>query len=677
MLTAFDSPISTLPLLSSLTHLSYLTSTSPRIREILTVDGGLERLVYIAAACIELAHNSSGRPTGVAAKCTCMEGIDRINNGTGGASSSTGAVSRTCACLLRRPRGPRFKAFSAYSKRAQGALSTTEARVLLMTYTLALQSLVNVGVRGSEHIRTRVVQAGVLALAVRVLRGFLAERARQAAELASGATMANLMSMLSANHASLVMPSPDSEAEATLPPVTRTPTPDATTLVAEEVFASEAADVERLEDEPQEAEADDVEMEAPSAVRARSATIKSGPSPPTDIVNEVVDMEEDDDAMDVDDDASPPESAGESDGETEADTMAISAPPRQMSPVAGLDETPRPPVRQLPNAAFEGSPISPHIHLVTPAPSTSALALAFRFREDDVLLCLQLLAYLSKYPHVRAVFHEPDKAYDCAPFPRNPDGSPAPQPASEPPADPSKNVFSLVEKFTVRPSPNDRTVQRLPSEIQYWAGVIMRNACRKDESRGGIRQCANMLCGAWEKYPREFAKCRRCRKAKCASTPPSLSTRRSADNPFAQIARRIVSRRHGKAVIAIGARHAIPPISTAVNKLKLAPTPVAPILTRQCPRPFTRLPFVMPPPQQQVGAISMTTTMLSPTAYLLDRRNLVPTSSFVIPPCLATLRRRRHKASAVQSSASIPMMTSSSWASMGRQDWKSRMPRTR
>jgi len=42
----------------------------------------------------------------------------------------------------------------------------------------------------------------------------------------------------------------------------------------------------------------------------------------------------------------------------------------------------------------------------------------------------------------------------------------------------------------------------------------MRNACRKEESRGGIRQCANMLCAKWETFPREFAKCRRCRKAK-------------------------------------------------------------------------------------------------------------------------------------------------------------------
>ncbi|GLB41985.1 putative MYND finger [Lyophyllum shimeji] len=38
---------SPLPLLNSLTHLTYLTSTSPRIREIMTMDGGLERLVRI------------------------------------------------------------------------------------------------------------------------------------------------------------------------------------------------------------------------------------------------------------------------------------------------------------------------------------------------------------------------------------------------------------------------------------------------------------------------------------------------------------------------------------------------------------------------------------------------------------------------------------------------------
>lgn len=101
-------------------------------------------------------------------------------------------------------------------------------------------------------------------------------------------------------------------------------------------------------------------------------------------------------------------------------------------------------------------------------------------REEDVLLCLQLLAYLSKYPHIRDLFHTSF----------------------------TKNVFSVVEKFCHRLH---------PGPIQYWAGVIMRNACRKDETKGGIRRCANMTCGKWETQPREFAKCRRCRKAKYCS----------------------------------------------------------------------------------------------------------------------------------------------------------------
>ena len=56
-------------------------------------------------------------------------------------------------------------------------------------------------------------------------------------------------------------------------------------------------------------------------------------------------------------------------------------------------------------------------------------------------------------------------------------------------------MFSLVERFTFKPSSTETDLPnpppRLPPEIQYWAGVIMRNACRKDDSRGGIRQCAN------------------------------------------------------------------------------------------------------------------------------------------------------------------------------------------
>lgn len=253
------------------------------------------------------------------------------------------------------------------------------------------------------------------------------------------------------------------------------------------------------------------------------------------------------------------------------------------------------------------------------------------YRDEDVLLGLQLLAYLSKYPHVRQAFYKPRQSFHPATLahqqqqqqqqhhygngmivgsanakgkapmispPTQKDGSyfktfngssvmahntlppagvgnagrsgkeralsGAPSnsatnststsvsPNSAVPGgagggngrDRLTNVFSLVERFTFKPSSselaaNGGSVPRLPPEIQYWAGVVMRNACRKDDNQGGIRQCANskslisqfrrkiellkVLCGRWEAYPREFAKCRRCRKAKycgkeCQST---------------------------------------------------------------------------------------------------------------------------------------------------------------
>ena len=134
------------------------------------------------------------------------------------------------------------------------------------------------------------------------------------------------------------------------------------------------------------------------------------------------------------------------------------------------------------------------------------------YNDDTILLCLQLLAYLSKYPHVRAAFHHPRRPMhpDC----EIPEGIELPE---RPALSQSNNMFSLVERFTFRPAGPDPEMQKLPADIQYWAGVIMRNACRKDDANGGIRQCANVNCGKWETFPREFAKCRRCRKAKYCS----------------------------------------------------------------------------------------------------------------------------------------------------------------
>lgn len=182
------------------------------------------------------------------------------------------------------------------------------------------------------------------------------------------------------------------------------------------------------------------------------------------------------------------------------------------------------------------------------------------YRDEDVLLSLQLLAYLSKYPHVRQAFYKPRATFHPASANLAGRGGPGANPGIGPSnagAGPSKgaglsaptkeshgffrafggvrgkekekekllsvsssstsinststtttslnpsttrhtNVFSLVERFTFRPSSTETGMPnpppKLPPEIQYWAGVIMRNACRKDESRGGIRQCANSEC---------------------------------------------------------------------------------------------------------------------------------------------------------------------------------------
>ena len=179
------------------------------------------------------------------------------------------------------------------------------------------------------------------------------------------------------------------------------------------------------------------------------------------------------------------------------------------------------------------------------------------YRDEDVLLALQLLAYLSKYSHVRQAFYKSRVTFHPASAQQSPSevryvpggraaagsstsnaagpsGTQASTNTKEPNAllrafatatgrgkekapatapemssssssstvtgtstTPQRmtNVFSLVERFTFRPSSSEvdspNPPPTLPQEIQHWAGVIMRNACRKDDSRGGIRQCAN------------------------------------------------------------------------------------------------------------------------------------------------------------------------------------------
>ncbi|KAF2216402.1 hypothetical protein CERZMDRAFT_33317 [Cercospora zeae-maydis SCOH1-5] len=169
-----------------------------------------------------------------------------------------------------------------------------------------------------------------------------------------------------------------------------------------------------------------------------------------------------------------------------------------------------------------------------PAPASILAAMP---RDEDVLMSLQLLAYVSKYCNLRSYFQHshlvPRLKIDRELKMLDPDYNPASHslPTQEELEDEwdnefvkkddekPYNIFPLIEKFTAKHS--SRHAQNPPSpqqgDMQYWAGVVMRNLCRKDDSRGGIRQCAYWQCGKWEEFTRQFAKCRRCRRTKYCS----------------------------------------------------------------------------------------------------------------------------------------------------------------
>ncbi|KAJ5492230.1 Zinc finger MYND-type [Penicillium expansum] len=92
---------STLPLINSLNHLAYLTTSSARIRDILTVDGGIERLV----------------------------------------------------CILKEGR--------------------SKDLLEMWKWSLAFQCVVNIGVRGSEGVRTRVVEADMVPVIATILNNYI------------------------------------------------------------------------------------------------------------------------------------------------------------------------------------------------------------------------------------------------------------------------------------------------------------------------------------------------------------------------------------------------------------------------------------------------------------------------------------------------------------------------
>jgi hypothetical protein len=196
------------------------------------------------------------------------------------------------------------------------------------------------------------------------------------------------------------------------------------------------------------------------------------------------------------------------DGSVVNNTTPTPAAPMGLSPNRPALVTPPQPA--VPNANVPRYLLDRHF-----VPNSELLAVMPR--EEDVLMSLQLLAYVSKYCGLRAYFQQSHlvpklninkELIELEQLKQRGEYDQGDEDDEEYLAPNDFNLFPLVEKFTVRYHSTD---------MQYWAGVVMRNLCRKDDTRGGIRQCAYYQCGKWEEYTRQFAKCRRCRRTKYCS----------------------------------------------------------------------------------------------------------------------------------------------------------------
>ncbi|KAI2473721.1 hypothetical protein F4781DRAFT_760 [Annulohypoxylon bovei var. microspora] len=196
--------------------------------------------------------------------------------------------------------------------------------------------------------------------------------------------------------------------------------------------------------------------------------------------------------------------------------MDGSLPNNTPTPGPAMGLSPNRPIVPTPQPSLPTHTTVPRYLLDRPTPPNPQM-LAAMPREEDVLMSLQLLAYVSKYCNLRSYFQKSHlvprlqigKELQLLDGDNVTMESLGPQEYEEEYLLPNDfNIFPLVEKFTVRYHSTD---------MQYWAGVVMRNLCRKDDTRGGIRQCAYYQCGKWEEFTRQFAKCRRCRRTKYCS----------------------------------------------------------------------------------------------------------------------------------------------------------------
>ncbi|KLU85369.1 SamB protein [Magnaporthiopsis poae ATCC 64411] len=577
---------STLPLINSLNHLAYLTTSSARIRDILTVDGGIERLICIlkqgrskdmmdmwkwnlAFQCvvnigvrgtegvrtrvveadmvpviatildnyIQVVEKCREKQEEVKKKFQDPYARTRDRDHRGKASSFTNRNTRVDDQRAFRRQAPppsidigaSFAGPSSAAERMtnDGASAAAIPQQVTTPTDRTQFALHHRGVHYRHYPRGAETHPGLPSPSRQIVQPLAAaiQPTMDAAASADGFVrpvrdVDRLPSMMSFTHPP-ISSQPASPTTPLPPPQIRSPTVRPVSMLAPAIRTRRRPSI-RHQNSTATADSDEISADGMQSDESPDAEMSGTTDMQTAVNIQDISMEENDSilagaAIELNTPTvSETQDAGTfnithrgpMDGSIANNTAVTPVPAIGLSPNRPAMVTPAQP--SMPQTMLPRYLLERHL-----APNTQMLAAMPR--EEDVLMSLQLLAYVSKYCNLRSYFQKShlvprlkigkeiqlldgdDATIEC----------PLDEELEEEYLLPNDlNIFPLVEKFTVRYHSTD---------MQYWAGVVMRNLCRKDDTRGGIRQCAYYQCGKWEEFTRQFAKCRRCRRTKYCS----------------------------------------------------------------------------------------------------------------------------------------------------------------
>lgn len=562
---------STLPLINSLNHLAYLTTSSARIRDILTVDGGIERLVCIlkegrskdmmdmwkwnlAFQCVvnigvrgtEAVRTRVVEADMVPVIATILDNYikviekvrekaeeakqkDHHRHRIGGSSrvhksssfsSRSGTLDVDQRTFRRQAPPPSIDVSAALAGPSTGVVHSNADPTPTAPQFQVTPPADRAPLTAHRHHRQRVTSPGPqtaplapIVPSMDAADGF-ARPIRDSDRL--GSMLPFSRSAITSQPASPTTPLP--------PPQIRSPTVRPTSMLAATARSRRRPSIRHQHSTA--AEPDDMNAESITSEDSPDAEMSGTNDMQPEVNVQDVAVEDGDSIMAggaidlTTPTASETQDAGTFnithqgpvDGSVPTNTTPTPVPAIGLSPNRPTLVTPPQPA--MPSASVPR-------YLLDRQVSPNPQVLAAMPREEDVLMSLQLLAYVSKYCNLRKYFqrsHLVPKLKIGKEIQLLDGADPAALEAELEQDDEALeeeyclpndlNIFPLVEKFTVRYHSTD---------MQYWAGVVMRNLCRKDDTRGGIRQCAYYQCGKWEEFTRQFAKCRRCRRTKYCS----------------------------------------------------------------------------------------------------------------------------------------------------------------